>query len=157
MQPEDPSATAIPTTESLLEDLSPTSYIDVIETVISSLQYDDSAMVSHSQTGYLWKFKYGSVEVFVQLTGLTEEDMFTVWATVMPLDATPSPALLTKVLGLNWTTTLEARFATLNDQLVMVTTRTLADLSPSEISRAVTVVATLADDYDDALKTEFPS
>ncbi|MBD2018715.1 YbjN domain-containing protein, partial [Leptolyngbya sp. FACHB-36] len=32
---------------------------------------------------------------------------------------------------------------------------TLADLSPSEISRAITIVATLADDNDDALQSQF--
>ncbi|MFM7425475.1 MAG: YbjN domain-containing protein, partial [Elainella sp.] len=45
------------------------NYVEVIETVISSLQQDQSAMVSHTDSAYLWKFKYGSVEVFVQLPG----------------------------------------------------------------------------------------
>lgn len=150
-----PDSTVVPTSEEILEDLAPTSYVDLIETVISSLDQDDSAMVSHSQGGYLWKFRYGSVEVFVQLTGLTDDDTLTVWANVLAL---PSPAplgLLAKVLEMNWATTLEARFATMNQMLVVVTSRTLADLSPGEVSRAVTIVATLADDYDDGLKAEF--
>ncbi len=143
-----------PTSEEILEDLSPTNHVDVIETVISSLDQTQSAMVSHSQEGYLWKFNYGSVEVFVQLTGLTDDDAMTVWAEVLPLPANPAP-LFAKLLTMNWATTLEARFATLQDKVVIVTSRTLADLSPGEISRAVTIVATLSDDYDDALKAEF--
>ncbi len=51
------------------------NHVDVIENVIDTLEQDDSAMVSHTpEGGYLWKFKYGSVEVFVQLTGKTDED-----------------------------------------------------------------------------------
>ena len=51
-----------------------TSHVDVIQTVIASLEKGDSAMVSHTEAAYLWKFKYGRVEVFVQLKGLKEED-----------------------------------------------------------------------------------
>jgi hypothetical protein len=50
---------------------------------------------------------------------------------------------------------LEARFAILNDQVVIVTQRSLADLSPGEISRAITIVATIADESDEPLQAEF--
>ncbi|MEQ8958525.1 MAG: YbjN domain-containing protein, partial [Coleofasciculus sp. C2-GNP5-27] len=49
-----------------IQDQATVNYVETIETVISSLEQDDSAMVSHNEEGYLWKFKYGSVEVFVQ-------------------------------------------------------------------------------------------
>jgi len=52
--------------------------VEVIQTVIASLVQDESAMVSK-------KFRYGSVEVFVQLTGLADEDTFTVWSSVLKL------------------------------------------------------------------------
>ena len=39
-------------------------------------------MVNHSEEGHTWKFQYGSVDVYVQLSGETEEDMFTTWSPV---------------------------------------------------------------------------
>ena len=71
--------------EELIEEFS--SYHSLIETVISSLDADTTAMVSHRDEGSLWKFQYGSVEVFVQLTGDTDDDLLTVWATVLKLPA----------------------------------------------------------------------
>lgn len=123
------------------------NYIEMLETVISSLEQEGTAMVSHAQEGYLWKFGYGSAEVFVQLTGLTDDDTLTVWSEVMPSPATLPTAMAVKLLELNWSTTLEARFALLNQDIVVVTSRTLAGLSPSEVSRCITIVATLADEY----------
>jgi hypothetical protein len=139
------------------EDLGTSGFnvIEVIETVIASLDQTDSAMVSQPDGGHVWKFKYGSVEVFVQLSGTTDEDTFTVWSTVMNLPAKNEPALMRKLLEMNWLTTFEAHFGIFNDQIVIVSTRTVAELSPGEISRLITVVATIADDNDDALRAEF--
>jgi hypothetical protein len=131
------------------------SHVEVIETVIASLQEDQSAMVSHTDQSYLWKFKYGSVDVFVQLTGLTDEDTLNVWAPVLKLPAKNEAQLLRKLLELNWASTFEARFAIFEDQIVASSSRTIAELSPSEVSRNITVVATIADDYGEALQAEF--
>jgi hypothetical protein len=144
-------------TEDILTDLSKTGPVEVIETVISSLENQGSAMVSHGNGGYLWKFGYGSTEVFVQLTGLTDDDRLTVWATVLSLPVKNEPVLMARLLGLNWENTMEARFAIENSKVVVVSARTTADLSPGEISRAITIVASLADEYDDALQAEFPA
>jgi hypothetical protein len=143
------------TGESTAIALSGQAMVDLIETVIDSLDSDDTAMVSHGDGGYIWKFKYGSVEVFVQLTGVSEEDTLTVWAVVLPLPTENEAAVMRHLLTLNWAETLEARFALLNADVVVVAKRSLAELSPGEISRAVTIVATLADDHDDALKAQF--
>jgi hypothetical protein len=132
------------------------NHVEVIENVIDSLEQDDSAMVSHSPDGgYLWKFKYGSVEVFVQLTGSNDDDTITVWAVVLKLPAKNEPQLLRNLLELNCTSTLEARFGILENQVVVISTRTLAELSPGEVSRLITIVATIADDNDDPLQAEF--
>lgn len=139
----------------LIEDSVSVNYVEVIETVISSLDQDNTAMVSHSEDGYMWKFKYGSVEVFVQLTGSTDDDTFTVWSSVLPLPAKNEPQLMRKLLEMNWSDTFESCFAIFNDQVVVLSTRTVAELSPGEISRSITVVATIADDNDDALQAEF--
>jgi hypothetical protein len=61
------------------------SHHDAIETVIASLAQNDSAMVHHTEAGHVWKFQYGSVDVFVQLTGESDEDLLTVWSPVLKL------------------------------------------------------------------------
>lgn len=131
------------------------SIVEMIETVIFSLEEQDSAMVSRSEEGYLWKFKYGTVEVFVQLTGKTDEDTFTVWSSVLKLPAKNEPQLMRKLLEMNWADTFEARFCILGDNVVVSTTRVVAELSPGEISRHITVVATIADEQDELLQEEF--
>ena len=131
------------------------NYVEVIENVIHSLEQDDSAMVSQpSEGGYLWKFKYGSVEVFVRITGKTDEDTLTVWSAVLKLPAKDEPKLMRKLLEMN-SSTFEARFGIIESQVVVISIRTLADLSPSEASRLVTVVATIADNNDEVLQSEF--
>ena len=128
---------------------------EIIETVISSLEQNDSAMVSHTERGYLWRFQYGSVEVFVQLTGEEDEDLLTVWATVLQLPVKNETGLMQKLLEMNWSGTYEACFGILNGQVVVLLQRTIADIAPGEISRAITLVATLADDNDEALMAAF--
>ncbi len=137
------------------EEIVSANHLEVIETVISSLQEDDSAMVSHSDQGHLWKFKYGSVEVFVQLTGETDEDMLTVWSPVLKLPVQNEAQLLRRLLEMNWSNTFEARFGIVDNQVVVSSTRTVAELSPGEVSRNITVVATIADNNDESLQGEF--
>lgn len=132
-----------------------TNTVEIIETVISSLDQNHTAMVSHAQEGHLWKFRYGSVEVFVQLTGLSDEDTFTVWASVVQLPVNREADLTRKLLEMNWAQTFESRFAILENQIVVVASRSVAELSPGEISRAITVVATIADDNDESLQAEY--
>jgi hypothetical protein len=141
--------------EELIEETTSVNHVEVIQTVIASLEQDGSAMISKTQEGYVWKFKYGSVEVFVQLTGLKDEDSFTVWASVLKLPAKDEAGLMRKLLEMNWSGTFEACFGIFNDQVVVLSTRTLAELSPSEISRIITIIATIADENDEALQSEF--
>ncbi len=129
--------------------------VETIETVIASLDQGGGAMVNRTEGSHLWKFKYGSVEVFVQLTGTTDEDTLTVWAPVLALPARNEPQLLRHLLEMNWLSTFEARFGISQNQVVVLTTRSVADLSAGEISRAITIVATIADDNDEALAAEF--
>lgn len=131
------------------------NYIETIETVISSLEQDQSAMVLHSGEEHLWKFAYGSVEVYVQLTGITDTDTLTVWAPVFPIPEPLKPALMQRLLEMNCMETLEACFGILGKDIVVLASRILADISAGEISRLMTIVATIADDNDDALKSEF--
>lgn len=131
------------------------NYVEMIETVISSLEQDQSAMVSQADGGYLWKFNYGSVEVFVQLTGTEETDTLTVWAAVLKLPAQNEPQLMRHLLEMNCGETLEACFGVLNNEVVVFSCRTLTEISAPEISRLMTLVATIADEKDDLLQADY--
>lgn len=156
MSPEIPMLQTISSDESTSQvENASGSLVEVIETVIDSLDSDQTAMVNRSEEGHLWKFKYGTVEVFVQLTGLLEDDTLTVWAAVLKLPAKDEPKLMRQLLEKNWSDTLEARFGIMNNEVVVVTNRSIADLSPGELSRAITIVATIADESDEPLIAEF--
>ena len=132
------------------------TYAEEIETVIASMAVDQKVMVGQSEAGgHLWKFKYGSVGVFVQLTGETENDTLTVWAFVLKLPAKNEAELMRKLLEMNWLATLESHFAIVDNQVAVISTRTIAEISIGEMSRAITIVATIADDNDDVLQAEF--
>ena len=137
-------------------DLNEASYVETIEAVISSLDQGDGAMVSRSEEGVLWTFKYGSVNVYVQLTGETAADTLTVWSPVLTLPAKKmKPALMRHLLQMNCGETLEARFGISGDQVLVISSRILQDISPAEISRLMTIVATIADDSYEPLAEEF--
>lgn len=141
------------TVEELLEDKS--THQEVIETVISSLDQDNTAMVNHTDQGSLWKFQYGSVEVFVQLTGESDDDLLTVWSSLLKLPANDEQGLMRRILEMNWSGTFETCFSIKDNQVMVSAQRTVADMYPGEISRLVTLVANIADDNDELLKEEF--
>lgn len=152
------SSTTPQNLEAISEDLEPDTtitYTEEIETVIAGLAKDQKVMVGQSDAGHLWKFQYGSVEVFVQLTGDTEDDTLTVWSPVLQLPAKNEPTLMRRLLEMNWLSTYESHFAINNNQVIALSSRTLAGITPAEISRIITVVATIADDNDDDLQAEF--
>jgi hypothetical protein len=140
------------TTEEALESV---SYVDTIEAVIGTLDQGEGGMVSQTTEGHLWKFKYGSVEVYAQLTGETEADTLTVWSPVLGLPAKDEPRLMKLLLEKNCNETLEARFGISGNQVLVISSRILKDISAAEISRIMTIVATIADDSDEALVAEF--
>ncbi len=139
----------------LLNDSTLINYVEEIETVIAGMAEDQKVMVGQNEEGYQWKFKYGTVDVFVQLTGTSDEDTFTVWSSVLSLPVKDEPKLMRLLLEMNWSGTFEARYAIVDNQVVVLASRTVEDLSPGEISRAITVVATIADDSDEPLREEF--
>ena len=142
--------------DEIMQETTSLNHVEVIENVINTLAEDQSAMVSHSaEGGYLWKFQYGSVEVFVQLTGTSDEDTITVWSAVLMLPVQDEARLTRYLLELNCVSTFEARFGIIDNQVVVISTRTLAELSPGEVSRIITIVATIADDNDEYLQSEF--
>ncbi|ERN42519.1 protein of unknown function (DUF1821) [Rubidibacter lacunae KORDI 51-2] len=132
------------------------THAEAIETVIYSLDQDNSAMVHRNEDGSrLWRFRYGTVEVYVQLTGETDDDLFLAWSKVMDLPANDDPRLLRKLLEMNWSATFETRFGIFNEDIVVLSNRSVADLSPGEIARAIALVASIADEHDESLQAEF--
>ena len=131
------------------------SHEEVIETVISSLDGDNTAMVSHTDEGSIWKFTYGSVEVYVQLTGESDDDLLTVWSSLLQLPARDESGLMRRLLEMNWAETFETCFSIFDNKVMISAQRTVADMYPGEISRLITLVANLSDDNDEALKEEF--
>ncbi len=149
-------ASPLETLSALVEDgTEAVDHIEVIETVIASLDQSNSAMVSHQDSAYLWKFTYGSVEVFVQLSGTNDEDILTVWSPVLTLPAKDEPKLMRHLLEMNCGETFEASFGILGNQVVVLASRPLADMSAGETSRIMTIVATIADDNDETLQGEY--
>ncbi len=145
---EAPVVTAPDNSVNLKSDM---KFAEIIQTVIASMDSDKTAVVN--QTGNIWKFRYGSVEVVVNITGEAPTDTFTVLSTVMP--AKDDAKLLRLLLEKNASETFEARFAIQNDQVIVVAARSVEDLSAAEISRIITIVATIADSNDDSLKAQF--
>lgn len=137
------------------EAMESTSYIETIEAVLTSLDQGDGPLVQKKESGHLWTFKYGSVSVYVQLTGETASDTLTVWSPVLTLPAKDEPRLMQRLLEKNCYETLEARFGLSGNQVLVIASRILQDISAAEISRLMTIVATIADDSDDALQAEF--
>ncbi len=133
------------------------SHVDVIETVIASLDQGGNAMVSRDEDGYLWKFTYGSVSVYVQLTGTGDEDTLTVWSPLLKLPVANQTALMQDLLAMNCGETFEACYGISNQEVLVLASRILADINPGEISRLMTIVATIADDMDDVLMEKYPA
>ncbi len=133
------------------------SHVDVIETVIASLDQGGDAMVSRDDDGYLWKFTYGSVAVYVQLTGSDDEDALTVWSSVLKLPVQNQAGLMAELLAMNCGETFEACFGISNQEVLVLASRILADINPGEISRLMTIVATIADEQDDILQGKYPT
>ncbi len=129
------------------------SLVETISMVIDSMDAEQSATVN--QTRDTWKFRYGTVEVLVNITGASPTDTFTVVSTVAEGPFKDEATLMKKLLEKNMAETFEARFAMQDGKIFLVSSRSVEDLSPAEISRIIAIVAAIADDNDEPLKAEF--
>ncbi|MCY7331312.1 MAG: YbjN domain-containing protein [Pseudanabaena sp. CAN_BIN31] len=149
-------ATESPTTpvEATSSFAPPVSHIvQTIQTVIASMDADDSAL--ENQTEDTWKFQYGTVEVVVNITGTEPTDTFTVFSTVLAAPFKDEAKMTRWLLEKNASETFEARYAIQNDQVLVLCSRSVEDLSPAEISRIITIVASVADASDEFLVESF--
>ncbi len=136
-------------------DMNLNNYVETVEAIISTLGENPQRDTKIQLPQHVWKFRYGTVDVFVYLTGESAADTLIVWSPVLALPAKDEAGLNKFLLEKNWLDTLEARFALKGDQVVLTCSRTLQDLDPGEVSRAITIVATLADEYDELLIEKF--
>jgi Putative bacterial sensory transduction regulator len=136
-------------------DMNLNNYVETVEAIISTLGENPQRDTKIQLPQHVWKFRYGTVDVFVYLTGESAADTLIVWSPVLALPAKDEAGLNKFLLEKNWLDTLEARFALKGDQVVLTCSRTLQDLDPGEVSRAITIVATLADEYDEMLIEKF--
>jgi Putative bacterial sensory transduction regulator len=136
-------------------DMNLSNYVETVEAIISTLGENPQRDTKIQLPQHVWKFRYGTVDVFVYLTGESAADTLIVWSPVLALPAKDEAGLNKFLLEKNWLDTLEARFALKGDQVVLTCSRTLQDLDPGEVSRAITIVATLADEYDELLIEKF--
>ncbi|OYQ65597.1 YbjN domain-containing protein [Pseudanabaena sp. SR411] len=127
--------------------------VQTIQTVIASMDAENSAL--ENQTEDTWKFQYGTVEVVVNITGTEPDDTFTVFSTVLAAPFKDEAKMTRWLLEKNAADTFEARYAIQNDQVLVLCSRSVEDLSPAEISRIITIVAAIADDNDEVLKENF--
>jgi len=127
--------------------------VSTIQTVIASMDADQSAL--ENQTKDTWKFQYGTVEVVVNITGTEPTDTFTVFSVVLSAPFKDEAKMYRWLLEKNAADTFEARYAIQNDQVLVLASRSVEDLSPAEISRIITIVAAIADDNDEILKENF--
>ncbi len=142
------------------EEMHLATHREEVEAVIDSLAVEGSirfAQLPESNQGLMWLFKYGTVRVFVVMSGETNDDTLTVWSPVLKLPVPPEKtgALYEQLLKSNWLETWEARFCLREDEVVLSSMRTLDSIDPTEISRTITIVATLADEYDEPLVEQF--
>lgn len=127
--------------------------VQTIQTVIASMDAENSAL--ENQTEDTWKFQYGTVEVVVNITGIKPSDTFTVFSKVLVAPFKDEARMTRWLLEKNAVDTFEARYAIQNDQVLVLASRSVEDLSPSEISRIITIVAAIADDNDEFLEENF--
>jgi hypothetical protein len=135
--------------------IAPDHIVQTIQTVIASMDAENSAL--ENQTEDTWKFRYGTVEVVVNITGINPTDTFTVFSTVLSAPFRDEAKMTRWLLEKNATDTFEARYAIQNDQVLVLSSRSVEDLSPAEISRIITIVAAIADDNDEILHENFGS
>jgi Putative bacterial sensory transduction regulator len=136
-------------------EIPPSSFVEIIETVITTLS-QDATQLEIEAPQKAWRFHYGTVEVFIYLTGLSSDDTIIIWSPVIELPVKDETALMRYLLNKNGTNVMmEASFCIQDGRVLVNVSRTLTDLNPSEISRAITVVASIADEYDEILIEKF--
>lgn len=102
-----------------------------------------------------WVFNKGSATIRVKIIKGAESVWFSVESEIMRVPNQNLMRFYKKVLELNGPATFGAFFSVRNDILMVSSLRTVEGLEPKEIESIVTIVAEVADKYDDELKLMF--
>lgn len=98
-----------------------------------------------------WKFKKGSAQIRVKLIKTPNDSWFLVDSEVMKAPKQNLLRFYQKLLELNGAATFGAAFSLRGDVVLLSMLRPVEGLEPEEIKSIVTIVAEMADKYDDEL------
>jgi len=135
--------------------------VALVEQTVRTLGLDPAqARLKSAGVVDAYSLQRGSASLLVMLQeGSRPEDKGSI-RVVAPVVALPnhSAAQLTlfrRLLEANGKELANAAFAIVNDQVAVISERTVEDLDASEVDRMIRTVGRVADRYDDALASEF--
>lgn len=131
----------------------------LVEAVIRSRNIEpDNNTVTAMEGGAAWAISSGSAAVMIALNPGSTPDAFSRLRMVSPIvkiDIDSNPDLLRRLLELNGTQMPGIAFGLINDEVVLVSERSVRGLDRSEVEEMLVMVGYYADKYDDLLVEEF--
>jgi hypothetical protein len=130
----------------------------LIETVIREHGNDpDKNRVSAAEGGAAWALLFGSAAVMIALNPSSgkQSARIRIVSPVVKIDGEFKLELLKRLLELNGTTLPGVSFGLVNDEIVLVSERSIRGLDRPEIEEIIAMIGYYADKYDDLLSLEF--
>ena len=132
--------------------------VRLVESVINTLGLSaaDAALpADEPQKMRAFALKRGSARVVVAVHASEVGGTIRVLAPCVKLSATPSAEFFKHLLELNARELVGAAFAVYDEEVVVVTERSVEDLNASEVDSMIRGVGRIADRHDDALAQRF--
>ena len=122
----------------------------------NGLQPENTRQATTGST-MIWALQRGSATVFITLQPTLTDTMLNIYSPILHApEASRREAFYHRLLRLNFDDLSACAFALDEDNDVVVTTdRTIADLSMVELDELITAVATFADEFDNILADDF--
>ncbi len=130
----------------------------LIETVIRDHGSDpDKNQVSATEGGAAWALLFGSAAVMIALNPSSgkQSARIRIVSPVVKIGGELNPELLRRLLELNGTTLPGVSFGLVNDEIVLVSERSIRGLDRPEVEETIAMIGYYADKYDDLLVLEF--
>ena len=130
----------------------------LIETVIRDHGSDpDKNRVSASEGGAAWALLFGSAAVMIALNPSNgkQSARLRIVSPVVKIEGEYKLELLKRLLELNGTTLPGVSFGLVNEEVVLVSERTIRGLDLPELEEIIAMIGYYADKYDDLLSLEF--
>jgi hypothetical protein len=132
----------------------PQGYIGMVEQVLMGLGVDPNQSRLQTDEGYGWTFRRGSAVIEVYITQQGNDGYFQVLSPIIHLPQAGLLPLYRRMLEMNLKLT-NASLGLFQDVVYLFSERALVGLDPQEAQHIITLVAGYADEYDDALISEF--